>query len=98
MVNVLVVVMLNWKAEYKGNKTIVFGHIVHDQKRFEAGVVGVRPASEIVYVTPQNTKIIAVDWGVPHGGELAAYRFPEDTFISVKAKKVHYSGNQKKEK
>lgn len=82
--------VMDWKSEYKGTKTIVFGHIVHDEARFQAGITGVKSASDRVFETENGAKIIAVDWGVPHGGELAAYNFPEDTFTTVKAKRVYW--------
>jgi hypothetical protein len=71
--------LLNWKHDYKGKETIVVGHIVcHD---------GIQNSnSDRVFITEQGVKIIDVDWGACLGGELAAYRFPEDEFVSVKSK------------
>ena len=70
----------NWKDQYTGNKTIVFGHIVYMNE-------------PNIFITKQGTKIIGIDTGCAVGGKLTAYRFPEDEFVSVPAKGLYWGGS-----
>lgn len=73
----------HWKRAYKGNKTIVHGHVVYDEVD--------------VFTTEQNTKIYGIDTGCVFNGSLTALRLPEHEIVQVKAHKQYAVYNYTKE-
>lgn len=70
----------NWKHDYTGEKTIVVGH----QPLYR----GDRAVNHKI-ISAGGASVFCIDWGACYGGDLAAYRWPEDYIYSVPSRKAY---------
>lgn len=72
----------NWKLAYEGDRTIVVGHEpLHKEKK---------RAEQHHRFGKNGANIYNIDFGCCFGGDLAAYRYPEDELVLIPAGKVYW--------
>lgn len=64
-----------WRDSYMGKKWIIFGHDIFPEPN--------------IYICASDACIIGIDTGVCYGGKLTAFRWPEQEFLNVPARKVY---------